>query len=81
MGNVILGKIFRIYDKQINVRKFFCDFRIFADQDNVFFCFIGRTSGRISSFSSINGTSLFHDQHSYLHPDNYTIDDIALHLF
>lgn len=81
MGNVILGKIFRIYDKQINVRKLFYDFRIFADQDNVFFCFIGRTGGRISSFSSINSTSLFHDQHSYLHPDNYTIDGIALHLF
>ena len=81
MGNVIFGKIFRIYDKQINVRKFFCDFRIFADQDNVFFCFIGRISGRISSFSSINGTSFFRDQHSYLHPGNYTIDGIALHLF
>lgn len=81
MGNVIFGKIFRIYDKQINVRKLFYDFRIFADQDNVFFCFIGRTSGRISSFSSINGTSFFRNQHSYLHPDNYTIDGIALHLF
>lgn len=62
MGNVILGKIFRIYDKQINVRKFICDLRIFADQDNVFFCSIGRTSGRISSFSSINGTSFCRDQ-------------------
>ena len=48
--------------------------QIISEREHIFFL-------RISSFSSINGTSLFHDQHSYLHPDNYTIDGIALHLF